>query len=1406
MVDIVDLQIRAENLASERLVSVARDVNGLGRAAQRAQDELEQLQINQNTLQSFQRAAQRVEQLEQEIVSTSAALQRQQEEQRASTNVTDEQRESLERSRLALSRQRRELTQANREYTNFRQQLERVGVETENLSSAQQQLNQRVRQATQEAARLSQEYQRQTANLARRVQQQEEAAEATRREEQATEDLRRERQREAAARVAQLRVDREAAEEQSRLTIATARYEQALERLNRELNQGAITRGQYIRAEERLRQQLNLTSAQINTSRRAIEADAEGKANATRNTDALTTVTRRLAQAYTVLIAAQTSLNSVLTATEAYGQSEAAITNIARTTGLARDQVTELSEAIRTFATEITPTATAELNRYAEVAGQLGVTSVADLTRLVEAADQLGIATNIAGDEAATLLTRILGVTGQGVGEIGRLSSSVVELGNNFAAQESQIVEFTRQLVTSTREINLSAEAAAGIATALAVSGVQAEASRTAIGRLSQSIRQAVTQGGGSLQRLSEITGQTAQAIEQNLGGNSEQIILDFARGLERAAGEGRTTLEVLRQFGIDGQEAAQIFSALSANVDTLERAINSSNDAFADGNRQVIEAAQAYANQESQVGRLRNQFRALTTEIGRAFSDETAATLDLFEQSLDGVNDEVIELAEILPDVVAGVGELLGTVDNLLATFGTDGSGVFSAFADGLAVLGNTATITVNSFVRAIQNLVVSARDAVQDLANLLDFDIELPALDSLRQALADTSADIDRDANDIIRAFARIAGESSRSFDDLQDAIINYGDRINDLDARQRDLIATFTGANTFIEGQDQLYRQLTESLVRANRQYQVLQATEQRQLEQSQAIQQQIADETATRENYVNGLVQEQDQTENLIGTLGQLGEVITGVNTARQQENDVLQATVPLRQSITEAVQEQTATTEQLSEVQQQQTITAQELLEQNALLNQQYQSGQITLEQLTERQGELITAYMNLSAAQTGALESNVQYTNEQLRLREEIAQSEISVNALRRELEGEIGDKQELVRLNAELAREEQRLIQLRQQETELNQIANASYLELVELRRQTTREIEALSTAFQAGRIEAGAFEEQSAVLQARLARINAIIGEQTEVTEQNTAATVRNTAAKEEQAEAAARVTSAVSLEIAAYQALNQEFDFSSRSTEDLSARVAELTGFIRDNQAVSDIWLRNLAELSNQAFTRERQIINETLAVRELTNQVQNQNVSLERLNFLANNADRFFTNLGSNQLDGLRNAINAARQEFQALDDAINQSLDSVQDRLDRIQGNEADIVRRQFEREQAQLNDLLQEALAFGDQQQINRIREAIRQLQQAQQLEFDAQFDAQGRPRDTGRDARAAEPDTRRDTGAGIAPQTGANIITVQLQTPEGGIRNVQVLGQDSANNLLAAFEDSGLVSQQGNV
>ena len=110
------------------------------------------------------------------------------------------------------------------------------------------------------------------------------------------------------------------------------------------------------------------------------------------------------------------------------------------------------------------PLPVGELAKLAESAGQLGI-ETPNLADFVKVMAQLGTTTNLQAEEGAQQLARFANITQMSQGDFGRLGATIVDLGNNFATTEAEIVTMSLRLAAAGNLIGLTNPQILGIAT-----------------------------------------------------------------------------------------------------------------------------------------------------------------------------------------------------------------------------------------------------------------------------------------------------------------------------------------------------------------------------------------------------------------------------------------------------------------------------------------------------------------------------------------------------------------------------------------------------------------------------------------------------------------------------------------------------------------------------------------------------------------------------------------------------------------------------------------------------------------------------------------------------------------------------------------------------------------------------
>lgn len=1189
--------------------------------------------------------------------------------------------------------------------------------------------------------------------------------------------------------------ERAAAIELKRVEQAVKEYEVELEKLNQEKNQGRISTGEYIRRESELRQSLKLTEGQVKTSRAAIQADSVARGDATKNTDLLTQATRRLAQVYTVLLAAQKSIQAVSQSVQEYGALEAAITKVEKTTGIARDQVEGLADQLMVMAKEVTPTATNELLRYAEVAGQLGTKSVADILNLVVAADALELSTNLAGDTAVELLARILTMTGEGIPSIQNLSSVMVALGNDFAATEETIANMTKEIVSGTREINLSSSAAAAFGATLAELGQPAERSRTAIQRLAGSIKEAALNGGSDLEYLSNITKLTGDQIIESLGTEPEQVLLAFLKGLNQVNDSGGQMSKVLNSIGIDGTEALGVLTVLSGGTERLEEALALTNAAFVAGDGHIKEAIKSYANQESAIGRLANRFTDLKARIGEAFADDVLQSIDSLEQGIDDAGESVIAFMQYVPELVEGLLEVGEGINDIVRLI-TGDLGLTSA----LSVLANGAKFTFNgltSLIKTVSAEFIEARIYWDEFLNSVGLgNIDTTQIDNLKARVTELREGIERDVTDINNAWARMNGESSLSFEGLKESVAKYGDAIKKLSPAQQAQIANIIETNEYIKQEDNLYRELNRSIVRANQEL-IIEERLKRQLNEVNAASAlEREKEAQASNNAANAQVNLNNALSDYSTRAANVSTAIADIQTKRAEglltDVEAAEAT----EILTGLLERYNAEIERQGGAITQNNVSIAENTLKRQRLFEQYSQGVISEQEFAEAMRRATVELVRSGDSIDQNVESTRRMTLAQANISKSIAETEVRVRQYRRSLDDKNLAAEDAVRINAQLRAEEEKLKDLREQQISVMQFENKTYGQLVELQRTYTNQLTTLNAQFERGGLTVGQYEQRTKSLNEAIQQINAIIGENTDKIRENTEVTAENTEVKGAQADAIKEVTTALSLELEAASFLNKEYDFTSTSVGDLNKRMRELEGNIVQNRRVSGGWRSQLAQTSSEVFNQEKAAIKAELALRNLADTTYAGSFQALALQRAARTATGSVQELAETSMDPLVEDIERAKRELQELSRTVEDTLGDVQDRIDRALGDEQSIVKRRFERELNQYLELLDKAKTAGDNTLIAKVNEAIRKLNQAQELEFKQEFGtgltSTTTPQQRRQQTTTAATGAAQASGQGLPGTSSGDAPQTVLQLQIGGNGYNVAMPQTQLDKLMA--------------
>lgn len=405
---------------------------------------------------------------------------------------------------------------------------------------------------------------------------------------------------------------------------------------------------------------------------------------------------------------------------------ESAMTGVAKTTDLTDDELSAMSDAIKEMSTEI-PATTEELAAIAESAGQLGIhkESLLDFTEIMA---MLGTSTNMTADEAATSLSRLANITGMSQEDFDRLGATIVDLGNNLATTEKEIVDMSMRIAGAGAQVGMTEAEIMSFSGALSSVGIEAEAGGSAFSTLISNMSLAVQQGGDGLEQFADVAGMSASEFAAAFEEDAAGAIIQFIQGLGNMESEGRSAIAVLDDMGLSDIRMRDALLRAAGASDVFTNALQIGSNAWDENTALVNEASKRYATTQSQLTMMQNAYKNLKVAIGDAYTPALQKAYSVGTQVLNAVSQFIKQNPALVNAITAFVG-VLGLVVAALAAY-TVGAKVAAAAS---AML--TAAIPGVNIIMGVAAAVAGVTAAIAALATAAANDA-VPSVDELTQA----------------------------------------------------------------------------------------------------------------------------------------------------------------------------------------------------------------------------------------------------------------------------------------------------------------------------------------------------------------------------------------------------------------------------------------------------------------------------------------------------------------------------------------------------------------------------------------------------------------------------------------------------------------------------------------------
>lgn len=322
--------------------------------------------------------------------------------------------------------------------------------------------------------------------------------------------------------------------------------------------------------------------------------------------------------------------------------------------------------------------------------GQLGV-ATENLEQFGKIASTLDIATDINAEDVALKLGQISNVLGLDIEGMQGFADALVRLGNNMPAQESSIMAVAQRFGAVASTAKFSGDEILAWSAAIAATGQRSEAAATAISNTVSGIEQAVANGGSDLKQFAAIAGMSSEEFVQSWKEGPTEVLRGFIKGLETLKDSDESAVAALENMGITGVRQQQTLLALTQTIDSLDKALAMSSDAWNQIDDQwgqagdaAIEAGRKSEGFSGALQILKNNAQNLAASFGDSLVPAMKGAAEILAFITDTFNN--------LPGPVKATILALGGLTVVFSTLGPMMSVFTSGLVGSISVIGQFA------------------------------------------------------------------------------------------------------------------------------------------------------------------------------------------------------------------------------------------------------------------------------------------------------------------------------------------------------------------------------------------------------------------------------------------------------------------------------------------------------------------------------------------------------------------------------------------------------------------------------------------------------------------------------------------------------------------------------------------
>lgn len=277
--------------------------------------------------------------------------------------------------------------------------------------------------------------------------------------------------------------------------------------------------------------------------------------------------------------------------------------DISKTTGIAGKDLDNLSTEIIRLSTRLKVVSAEGLTQYAAIAGQLGTKGVEDILGFTETLAKLETASDISGENGGKELARFLELTDGGVQNVADFGDEIVNLGNNFAASEREILTNAEAIAQNTGMYDLGRRNALAFATATKAVGLEAEVVGSTFQRTLGVIGEAIRTGDG-LREVLQVVRMTEEQLAARFKTDAAGVFKEYINGLNGIKRANGDVVEAMQRTGVVQTRDQRVIGTLATKgYPTLALAIDTVADSYRAMTDEFLNGSEKLENQQKRLG-----------------------------------------------------------------------------------------------------------------------------------------------------------------------------------------------------------------------------------------------------------------------------------------------------------------------------------------------------------------------------------------------------------------------------------------------------------------------------------------------------------------------------------------------------------------------------------------------------------------------------------------------------------------------------------------------------------------------------------------------------------------------------------------------------------------------------------